>query len=195
MPGAILADAFVDGVAVAAGFATILGTIVLLLPPVRKFLSRWRIFYPWILTKKELLQQEEDRLEQAVVKTKIDSKKTAVLTFELVWVSSGVEVVVRNKGQCEARNVIVLGERSPRYWEIDDAGKTVIFKEVGEFDVITPGESERTFPASIEAYQIQGGNSSNGNWLVRANWDDDAGEHRDREYVARRAPEEPSRSQ
>lgn len=147
--------------------------IVGALRPTRKFLSRWRIFESWILTKNER-KQIQIEIAQA------DAAKRADLQFEL-RLNGGIKLVTHNKGLCSAQNVVIRGELSPRYYADYPEAKDYHGRVVS-YRTIPPGGS-RSESVSNVVYQIDNGGMQ---WSLRVNWDDEAGQHRDKAGAATR---------
>jgi hypothetical protein len=96
------------------------------------------------------------------------------------------ELVTRNKGSCEARNVSIYGELSPGLWgdyQMHNALRDGAYGLVISYETISPGASIVEEGVSIKKWQIMGGLAR---WKLRTDWDDDAGRHYNQADVARR---------
>lgn len=169
--------------------ATIVGTVIVFVvatvPAVRVFLARWRMFNPWILTKKQRLDGAAESLKKAQIEAQERAMKSATLKFAVLW-NRGPFLIIENIGKCEARNVKVWGLLSPRHFFDGDDGKTRTRRSVGAYDKLLPGASISE-PVNNVEYQIEGGASAACRWAIRASWDDDLGRHPDEDFVARLA--------
>jgi hypothetical protein len=182
-----------------ASIATIAGTIVVIvgavaaiirgIKPIRQSLGRRR-FFRWLLTRKDLAQIA---LNARIEEGKEAARKAAMradLEFELRSGDSllkGVaELVTRNKGPCEARNVSIYGELSPSLlwdYEKENALGDSAYGYVTSYATISPGTSLVEEGLSIKQWQILGGLAR---WSLRTDWDDDAGSHHNQAGEARR---------
>src|SRR5450759_390680 len=175
---------------VAALVAAVVLIVVTVMPPSRVFLARWRLFNPWILTRKERIEREADGLKKARIKAEENAMKSAILTFAVRW-NPDPSLVIRNTGKSEARNVKVWGFLSQRHFDIGDDGEVRTHRLVGVYDKLLPGASTSEAVSNVE-YQIEGGASAACRWAIRASWDDDLGGHRDEDFMARLADPNPA---
>ena len=102
----------------------------------------------------------------------------ANLEFELRSGGEGAaELVTRNKGPCEARNVSIYGELSQSFWfdyEKQNELRDGAYGLVTTYETISPGTPRVEEGVSIRKWQIEGGLAR---WSLRTDWDDDAGRH------------------
>jgi hypothetical protein len=87
------------------------------------------------------------------------------------------DLVTRNKGPCEARNVSIYGELSPSLrwdYERQNALRDGAYGLVIGYETISPGTPLVKEGLSIKQWQILGGLAR---WNLRIDWDDDAGNH------------------
>lgn len=169
-----------------AGIVSTAVTVILLvvgfLRPTRKFLSRFRLFSSWILTKKE-----REQIRTAVAKAEADKRraeaaKRADLQFELRQ-DGGIKLITHNKGLCSAQHVVIYGLLSPKYWGYDsETNKAITYGRVAGYENIPPKGSRSVSVSNVEN-QIEYGASQ---WSLTVDWDDEAGEHRGEESQATR---------
>jgi hypothetical protein len=169
--------------AIVGAVVAVVGAVVAVVPPIRVFLARWRLFNPWILTKKQRLESERDILAA-------NAMKSAILKFALRW-NPDPSLVISNTGKCDARNVKVWGYLSQRYFYMGDDGKVRTHRLVGDYNRLLPGASTSEAVNNVD-YQIEGGAGPASRWKIRASWDDDVGRHRDVDFVAKLAEPNPA---
>jgi hypothetical protein len=173
-----------------ASIATIVGTIVVIvgavaaiikaIKPIRQSLGRRR-FFGWLLTRKDRAQIALNAQNET---EKTEAKKASMranLEFELQSGDSALkgvaELVTRNKGPSEARNVWIYGELSQSfYWDYErqNALRDGAYGLVINYETISPGASRVQDGVSIKQWQIVGGLAR---WSLRTDWDDDDGHH------------------
>lgn len=181
-----------------ASIATIAGTVVVVsgavaaiiraIKPVRQSLGR-RHFLRWLLTRKDRAQFALNAQNEADENRAREAAKRADLEFKLRndGVPSGyAQLVTRNRGPCEARNVSIYGELSPSFWwdyERQNALRDGAYGLVIRYETISPGTSLVEQGLNIRQWQIVGGLAR---WDLRTDWDDNAGSHYNQADQARR---------
>jgi hypothetical protein len=181
-----------------ASIATIAGTIVVIvgavaaiirgIKPIRQSLGRRR-FFRWLLTRKDRAQIALNARNEADKERAREAAMRADLEFELRSDGTLVgvaELVTRNKGPCEARNVSIYGELSQSFWwdyEQQNALRDGAYGLVIKYDTISPGTPLVAEGVSIKQWQIVGGLAR---WDLRIDWNDDDGNHYNQAAEARR---------
>jgi hypothetical protein len=188
-----------------ASIATIAGTIVVIvgavaaiirsIKPIRQSLGRRR-FFGWLLTRKDRAQialnaqneADKEKAREAAMRAEKAAMR-ANLEFELRsdgMLAGVAELVTRNKGPCEARNVWIYGELSQSLWldyekqnELRDGAYGLVIR----YKTISPGTSLVEEGLSIKQWQIVGGLAR---WNLLTDWDDDAGNHYNQSDEARK---------